>query len=111
MGNSLGGYEAIDLTPLKNFPQLKELDLSFGSLSSLDLTPLTHCPNLEVLNLYNNWFRRIDLPPLAPCSSLKRFTLDDAILLFWSSDRSFQESKKSSILNRYQSRIQKKEEH
>jgi len=66
----------IDLTPLREWPDLRELILYGNQLSEIDLSPLEHCAELKRLQLHNNRLLEIDLSPLRNLRNLKELWLN-----------------------------------
>ncbi len=65
----------VDLTPLSDCRNLRELDLTGNWLTSLDLEPLGECYSLERLRLGSNLLTSILLYPLSQCTNLVSLSL------------------------------------
>jgi len=68
------GVFDIDLSTMKDFPNLKQLVLGYNTFMYLDLSPLKDCPNLEELYFDRCMLEEMDLAPLENCKKLRLIT-------------------------------------
>jgi len=71
------GINAIDLTQMLEFPQLKILVMGYNPIIFLDTRPLEKCPILEELLLDKWTLVDIDLSFVARCPNFRLITLRD----------------------------------
>jgi len=65
-----GKFESLDLSPLKDLPELMHLNISNDGFVMIDLSPLAHHPHLMSIYLNHNPVGTLDLSPLKTCPSL-----------------------------------------
>jgi hypothetical protein len=70
----------IDLSPLSDCPNLKQVNLMMNKIYQIDLSPLSDCQELQILNLSYNRLKEIDLSPLRECTNLSILNLQFNLL-------------------------------